>query len=482
MGSINAPDELDAVISAIQSVVQRLGSTTQDVKDDPIIKVAQPEDVPYLRKIGTPGPAHSIDQVLEEAFSAFDHRMRVNHPRFMGLIPSPTSPVAWLGDIVASAFNALGASKLQASGPVVIEKTLIEWLASQVGFPSTASGICVSGGSMANLMGIVLARDRHVPHGQTQKAIAYLSDQTHYSVAKALRLLGFDKEQIRRLPADDQFRLEPAVLSQTIHDDRKAGLVPFLVVGTCGTTNTGAIDPLCQIAEICQREQIWLHVDGAYGASASLSATRHETVDGLKYADSMSWDAHKWLFQTYSCGLLLVKDKANLVRSFANEGDYLRDGVAIEDEDIPNFWNYSMELTRPASRAMKLWFTLRVIGVERIGTMIDHGFDLAERAEKELRHLSDWEIVSPASLGVITFRYAPKGVSEDELEVINTSISKNLISSNKAGVLTTKVRGKVALRICALSPELPLDDMSEIIKEADALARKGVQNGNKELD
>jgi glutamate/tyrosine decarboxylase-like PLP-dependent enzyme len=192
----------------------------------------------------------------------------------------------------------------------------------------------------------------------------------------------------------------------------------------------------------------------------------------------MSWDAHKWLFQTYSCGLLLVKDKTNLVRSFANEGDYLRDGAAIEDEDIPNFWNYSMELTRPASRAMKLWFTLRVIGVERLGKMIDHGFDLAERAEEELRKLDNWEIVSSASLGVITFRYAPEGVSEDELEIINTGVSKSLISSNLAGVLTTKVRGKVALRICALSPQLGLDDMSEIIREADLLARRGIQNGN----
>ncbi|CAF3495823.1 unnamed protein product [Fusarium graminearum] len=478
MNSLDQPDELEAVCTAIQSIVHRLGSTTQDVKDDPIIKVAEPKDVPYLRKIGTPGAAHSIDQVLDEAFAAFDHRMRVNHPRFMGFIPSPTSPIAWLGDIVASAFNALGASKLQASGPVVIEKTLIEWLASQVGFPSTAGGICVSGGSMANLMGIVLARDRFVPHGESHKGVVYLSDQTHYSVAKALRLLGFDKKQIRHLPADGSFRFDSSLLEQTIRDDREAGLVPFLVVGTCGTTNTGAIDPLEQLSEICKREQLWLHVDGAYGASATLSTTRHQEVDGLKYADSMSWDAHKWLFQTYSCGLLLVKDRSNLVRSFANEGDYLRDGVAIEDEDIPNFWNYSMELTRPASRAMKLWFTLRVIGVERLGKMIDHGFDLAERAEEELRKLNDWEIVSSASLGVVTFRYARKGLTEDELEVINTGVSKSLISSNMAGILTTKVRGKVALRICALSPQLALDDMSEIIREADALAKRGTQNGN----
>ncbi|RBR26394.1 uncharacterized protein FIESC28_00799 [Fusarium coffeatum] len=477
MDSFNHQDDLEAVTSSLQSILTLLATTTQDVKNDPIIKVAQPKDVPYLQKIGTPGEAHSIEHVLNEAFAAFDHRMRVNHPRFMGFIPSPTSPVAWLGDIVASAFNALGASKLQASGPVVIEKTLIEWLGRQVGFGEGSGGICVSGGSMANLMGIVLARDRFVSQ-ETQKGVVYLSDQTHYSVAKALRLLGFNKDQIRRLPADESFRLDATLLEETIKQDKESGLVPFLVVGTCGTTNTGAIDPLKRISKICKTHNLWLHVDGAYGASATLSATRHSTVEDVKYADSMSWDAHKWLFQTYSCGLLLVKDKTNLVRSFANEGDYLRDGAAIEDEDIPNFWNYSMELTRPASRAMKLWFTLRVIGVEKLGKMIDHGFDLAERAEEELRKLDNWEIVSSASLGVITFRYAPEGVAEDELEIINTGVSKSLISSNLAGVLTTKVRGKVALRICALSPQLGLDDMSEIIREADKLARRGIQNGN----
>jgi glutamate/tyrosine decarboxylase-like PLP-dependent enzyme len=480
MGSLNLPTQalskdLETVVNSIQNVAQRLVATTQEVANDPIIHIAQPTDVPLLRTIGTPGDAHDVEQVIEEAFTAFDFRMRVNHPRFMGLIPSPTSPIAWLGDCIATAFNALGASKLQASGPVVIEKTLIEWLASRVGFPDSAGGICVSGGSMANLMGIVLARDRYVPHGMETKAVAYFSDQTHYSVAKALRLLGFSKHQIRHLPADDAFRMSPETLEDAIKSDRDAGLVPFLVVGTCGTTNVGAVDPLTRISDVCKRQGLWLHVDGAYGASAVLSATRSGEVSELKHADSLSWDAHKWLFQTYSCGLLLVKDKSNLVRSFANEGDYLRDGVAIEDEDIPNFWNYSMELTRPASRAMKLWFTLRVLGVERVGEMLDHGFKLAERAQEELRKLPDWEITSSANLGVITFRYVVKDKSAEELDELNTEISRKLVSSNTAGILTTKVRGKVALRICALSPHLSLDEMSDIIQTADKFA-KGSKN------
>lgn len=459
------------ICTILQALLPRLVSTTQNVADDPIIKVAEPTDVPNLREMAIPSGPQDPQVVIEEAFQVFDHRMRVNHPRFMGFIPSPTSSVAWLGDVIASAFNALGASKLQASGPVVVEKALIEWLASRVGFPDTAGGIFVSGGSMANMMAIILARDRHIRRGDEVKAVAYLSDQTHYSVAKALRFLGFAKEQIRIIPADDDFRLHPATLEAAICADQQAGFLPFLVVGSCGTTNTGAVDPLEELSKVCNRHDIWLHVDGAYGASAALSASRTDAVAGLKYADSISWDAHKWLFQTYSCGLILVKDKGNLVRSFVNDGDYLRDGAAIEDDDIPNFWNYTMELTRPASRAMKLWFTLRVLGTEAVGAMIDHGFNLAERAELELKKRPDWEIMSSASMAVITFRFAPERRTEKQLDELNAIISQELRATNTAGILTTKVRGKVCLRICALSPQLTLDDMSSICAEADSLGQ-----------
>lgn len=473
MDNLNRPSDVEETLSTLQSVAQRLAYTTQCVQDDPIIQVVTPEDVPNLVSIGTPGSPHAVEDVIEEAFTVFDNRMRVNHPRFFGLIPSPTSPYAWLGDCIASAFNALGASKLQASGPVVVEKTLVAWLAQRVGLPSgTAGGVFVSGGSMANLMGLAMARDHRLPRGEESRGVAYLSDQTHYSVAKALRLIGFRKDQVRTVPSNDSFQMDVEALEKAISEDRAAGLLPFLVVGTCGTTNTGAIDPLDAIARICTTENLWLHVDGAYGASAALSSSRSHFVRGLRHADSASWDAHKWLFQTYSCGLILVKDKKHMIETFANDGDYLRDGVAIEDEDVPNFWNYSMELTRPSSRAMKLWFTLRVLGVEKIGEMLDHGFLLAERAEEELRARKGWEITSPASLGIVTFRYAPEGRTEAEREQLNADISKRLVATNTAGILTTKLRGKVALRICALNPNLPVGEMGRIVEEMDGFANE----------
>lgn len=472
--SVTHVEQIKEVVHTLQTAIPTLAATTQNVEDDTIIQISPPEVVSHIKSLAVPGEPRSIETVIDEAFEVFDQRLRVNHPRFMGLIPSPTSPVAWLGDVVASAFNALAASKLQASGPLAIEKNLISWLASQIGLPDTAGGLFVSGGSMGNLMAMVMARDRHLTPAQYGPGMAYVSESTHYSVTKALRIIGFKSDQIRCLPTDDDSRMLPAALAAAIRADQAAGLSPFVVAATCGTTNTGAVDPLRELAAVCNQYGIWLHIDGAYGASVALSKSHQSLVTDLCHADSISWDAHKWLFQTYSCGILLTRDKVDLVRSFRNDGDYLRDGRDMVDEELPNMWDYSMELTRPASRAMKLWFSLRVIGVDKIGEMIDHGFDLAVAAEETLEELKDWEIMSSArkSLAIITFRFRPAGVEAGALDDLNLLISKTLIAENIAGVLTTKVKGKVVLRICALNPQLPCEGMRRIIVQMDGVARR----------
>ncbi|KAF5008177.1 hypothetical protein FDECE_5510 [Fusarium decemcellulare] len=472
MGSFDALDqsaELASISASFQAVFDRLLRSTQHVSDDTILRVAEPTDIPRLKELSTPGPANDVGQAIEDAFTISDYRLRMNHPRFFGFVPGPTSPLSWIGDCLSSAFNSFAGSKLQGSGVAVVEQTLIQWLSSRVGLPDTAGGVFVSGGSMANMTAMVLARECILPSGQEGLGVAYLSDQTHHSVAKALRIIGIKRDQIRIIPSNSSFEMEVSALKDAIQADQQAGLIPFVIIGTSGTTNTGSVDPLVALAEVRDKEGIWLHVDGAYGASASLAATRSSTVSGLGLADSISWDAHKWLFQTYSCSLVLVKNKINLTKIFTNDGDYLRD--ALEDEEIPNFWNFGMELTRP-SRAMKLWFTLRVLGVERLGQMIDHGFGLAEVAQDEVQKLPDWEITSAASMAIVTFRYAPPGKTEEELNELNTTISRKLLEGNVAGMLTTKLRGKVVLRICSINPLLSGDEMVDIIQQASELAKR----------
>ncbi|KAL6837342.1 PLP-dependent transferase [Trichoderma camerunense] len=461
--------DVSSVMPLIQDLASNFESRKNSLDEQPILKLTDSQHASLMGEYARPGAAHSVDHVLKEARDIFDYRIRMNHPRFYSFIPAAVSPYSWIGETVSSAFNSFAGSRLQSSGPSCIEQGLIQWMASKAGLPSTAGGLTVSGGSMANFTAMVLARDKHLPRDQRLNGVAYISDQTHSSVAKGLRILGFDATQIQIIPTDDRFRMKVRELDDQIQRDRNAGRYPFVVIASAGTTNTGSVDPLHEIVEICGREKLWVHVDGAYGASVLLSKERPNLLAGLGGVDSISWDAHKWLFQTYACGILLVRDKQHLIDSFATEAEYIRD--AEEVDDVPNFWNLGLELTRPA-RAMKLWFTLRVLGVDMFGRAIDHGINMAEYAEKQIRLQPDWQITSPASLAAVTFRYAPPGKSEKELDALNVAISQKVIADNIAGILTTKLRGRIVLRICLLNPLTDEAMMKKVIDDLDKIARK----------
>ncbi|KAK5996904.1 Tryptophan decarboxylase [Cladobotryum mycophilum] len=280
----SAHRELRNISSSLHSVLDRLTSTTQDVADEPPVKMAERDDYELVHKLSVPDHSSTIGEAMEEMLTICDYRIRMNHPRFMGFIPSPASAYSWLGDTIPNAFNNFASSRLPGSGASMVEKTLIEWLAERVGLPSSAGGLFVSGGSIANLTAMVLARDQILQSGQQSSGVAYLSDQAH---------------------------------TEAIREDRDAGLVPFVVVATCGTTNTGTVDPIPEPSPICKKEGLWLHVDGAYGASAALSKSHSHLTKDLHLADSLAWDGHKWLFQIYDCGIVLVKGKEHFLESFS---------------------------------------------------------------------------------------------------------------------------------------------------------------------
>jgi glutamate/tyrosine decarboxylase-like PLP-dependent enzyme len=459
-------------IGSIADAINYIAGNYLDSVDSLICRVASPETTELLAQnyaIPDEGP-HSVEDVLKEAEEINRYRVRMDHRRFFGFIPSPVLPVSWLADVVASSFNVHAGSRLQSSGASAIEKRLIHWMATIVGLsPNTAGGIAVSGGSMANLTAMVLARDNRLPRDKRSVGVAYVSDQTHSSVAKGLRILGFSDDQVRKIRCDDQFRMLVSVLRDAITEDRGKGLYPFLVIATYGTTNTGAIDPIHEVITVAQRERLWMHVDGAYGASALLSRAHRKSHLGLAGIDSLYWDAHKWLFQTYACGFVLVKDQALLYNSFRTGAEYVQD--AAEMDHVPNYWNLGMELTRPA-RATKLWFTLRVLGLQRISEMLDHGIRLAEIAEKEVRKLPHWQITSRASLAIVTFRYAPEDKSDIQRDRLNTLISQWLIAEDIAGALTTRIHGRVVLRMCCIHPDLTETELKDIVWKMGQISTK----------
>lgn len=457
----------DDVWSAAHDIIEKLAND-RGTPDKRIVSIASADEAQRFRSLAPPGAPRPIADVVDDAARIFAHRVRMEHPRFYGFIPSPTSPLSLLGDMLTSGFNAHAGSWMQSSGPSAIEQGLITWLAERTGLPNDAGGLFVSGGSMANLTGLMIARDRKLLPKERQSGIIYVSSQTHSSVAKGLGVLGFLPGQLRRIAVDDRRRMDVAALAATIEQDRAAGGRPFAVVASCGTTNTGSIDDLHAIADLAALEDLWMHVDGAYGATVALSNRHRFLVDGLGRADSISWDAHKWLFQTYGCGMVLVRDRTHLLESFANNAEYLQD--AITGIDTPNFWDYGVELTRPA-RAMKLWFTLQVMGETAVGDAIDHGFTLAETLEAELRQRPDWHIVSPAQFGIITFRFAPAGRDAAALDEVNTAIARRMIDDNIGAPLTTRLDGAVVLRACAISPEATPEDIRAMVSAMDARAR-----------
>lgn len=443
-----------------------------------IVDIATKEDTAQMRDATIPkADGVPMDQVISDMVKIMSHRVAMEHPKFFGLIPSPINENSYLGNIITTMFNVGTGSWYQGSGPSTVEDTLIKWMAEQAGLPSSAGGVFVSGGTMANLTAVVTARDAMLQFDQRPKAVIYASKETHVSVTKGLTVAGFLRSQIHRVESDSDFRIDPASLRRQIAIDRKNGLVPFLIAGSCGFTNTGGIDDLNALADIAQEENLWLHVDGAYGASVVLSKDHKGCANGLGRANSLSWDPHKWLFQIYDCGLVLVRDKRHLVQSFNTEASYIRDAEEVNTDTV-NFWNRGIEMSRSA-RGLKLWFTLQRVGLEKMGEMIDHGIYLAEFAEQTFRELENWEILSTASLGIFNFRYIPPMENIDpSLDVekccddINAAISRLAVERNIAAPMTTRLRKALNLRMCTISPELSREQLFEVIQSIDLIAKE----------
>lgn len=362
---------------------------------------------------------------------------------------------------MTNVFNPHESCRINAPAITMIEQKLIRWMCDMAGYPGESGGLFVSGGSIANLTALTAARDARLTWKERGRAVVYVSDQTHASVSKGLHIIGFDKSQIRVIPGDAGFRMDTGCLAKAIAQDAAEGKKPFAVVASVGTTNTGSIDPLPEIAALCREYGLWMHIDGAFGASALLSERQRKLLAGIECSDSLSWDAHKGMMQTYGCSMVLVRDQSDLVRSFAAHPEYLKDSEAAEGSI--EFWDLGPELTRPA-RCLKLWLTLQTLGTEAMGETIDHGCALAELAEQEVAALPDWEIVSHAQLGVVNFRYAPAAIPESELDALNQSIAKEFNADGYALIFTTELRGKKVLRMCTINPQTTEADIRETIR------------------
>jgi aromatic-L-amino-acid decarboxylase len=458
----------DARLELSPEEMQQLGYRVVDalvehfagMRDGPVGAKRRPDEM-LTRFAGGPPelPTDPHELVARLGKEVFPNNLHVDHPRFFAFVPGPGNFVSTMADALASGFNVFNGTWLGGSAAAALELTVIDWFRGFCGFPESAGGLFVSGGSAANLTALHAARAARLGD-DIRRATIYFSDQTHYSVERALRVLGFAPAQFRKIASDAQFHLPVGALREAIAEDKSARLRPFCVVANAGTTNTGAVDPLSDLDELCAQEKLWLHADGAYGAAAVICERGREKLKGLDRVDSLSLDPHKWLFQPFECGCVLARDAAHLKAAFQLMPEYMRDVHRNTAETNPA--DYGVQLSR-GFRALKVWLSMSTFGLVAFRDAVTRGFELAEFAERELRRRANCEILSPAEMAIVAFRFG----KEDALQ---TKLVERMLADGFAFLTSTTLKGVTALRLCTINPRTTEDDIIQTIDRLEKFA------------
>jgi len=440
------------------------------LSEQPIGRTGSREQMETL--LGGPAPekGQAFAEVLQEfAGKVMPNAFKTNHPRFLAFIPGAPNFPSILGELLCAGTNFFAGVWLEAAAPSQVELTVLEWFRDLLGMPVGTSGILASGGSEANLTALTVAREP-LSYRDRERAVLYVTEQRHWSVDRAAKIIGFRPEQIHPVPADQDFRLTPGALRKAIYQDRSAGRLPWAVVANAGATNTGVVDALTALSRLCRDEKVWLHVDAAYGWSAMLTSEGRRDLEGIGDCDSITLDPHKWFGQCFESGCLLVREGKRLAETFAMRPEYMQD-VEPETDQI-NFCDHGIALTR-RFRALKLWLSVKVLGLDWHRELVSRSCQLAELSQALLEQHPEFEILCARHLSIICFRYRPveRGgerdglrLSEEDIDRLNLSIVDELRATGKAFISSTRLRGRVALRFCFVNWRTTSADVEEIIR------------------
>ena len=469
---MNSPFEMtkEEMTSYGYKIVDQIVNHFTEVEHKKPVKKASRKEMDTIFLSEAPDEATNADDVLDFVMkNVMPNSIIISHPKSFSFVPGPSNFISAMSDSLATGFNIFSGGWNIAPAAAELEIVTLNWILKIFNFPvENGGGIFTSGGSMANLTALTTAR--RVKCGEDfSKSIIYLSDQAHSSNIKAIRVLGFKREQIRIIPTDIEFRISINKLKNEIARDRLKGNEPFCIIATAGTTNTGTVDPLDTLADICEKENLWFHIDGAYGAAAMLSKKGNIALKGIERADSLTVDPHKWFFQPYEIGCLIVKDKSWLSGTFSEKPEYLRDIEGNESEI--NFYDYGIQLTR-RFRALKFYMSIKTYGLNAFKKAVTYNIDLAEETEDLLRKSSNWEIVSQATLAIINFRYNPIHLElpEDKLDKLNQEISSRMIDSREALLVTTILQNQVVIRMCLINPNTTIQHIKDTLNECNNFA------------
>lgn len=418
-------------------------------------------------------PEHGMGDRALAALGDVIGQSRAQNGRFFGYVQGPGEPIAALGDLAASILNQNMTAWRSSPAGVTIERTVVRWLAEAVGCKGWI-GTLTGGGSAANLMGLTMARESKTPANEgglrnAPPGVIYASEQVHMAVPKAVAMIGIGRENLRTIACDSSYRMIPSRLEQAIKRDQAEGTTPIAVVASAGTVNTGAIDPMREIAEIAHAHGAWIHVDGAYGALAAIAAP--EKFAGLALADSLSIDPHKWLYQPLDCGCLLYRDIDVARTTFAYTGDYAKQ---LSNDPIEGFafFEESIELSR-RFRAMKLWLSLRYHGLAAFRQAIQKDLDCAQRLAKAVSGSPALELLAPVELSAVCFRHILRAdAAKEERNRFNLALLKRIIARGRVYLSNAIVEGKFCLRACIVNHLTTDSDIDAVLDEVLAAAKE----------
>ena len=416
-------------------------------------------------------PENGLGEAALAVLADVSAHSRAQNGRFFGYVQGTAEPVAALGDFVASVLNQNMTAWRSSPAGVTIERTVVCWLAEAIGC-NGFSGTLTGGGSAANLMALAMARESKIPANDRglwgpEKVIVYASGQVHMSIPKAVAMLGIGRENLRSIPCDEGYRMLPSALDRAIAQDKSHGHKPLAVVASAGTVNTGSIDPLAEIAGIARAHDLWLHIDGAYGALAAIAVP--EKFRGLREADSISLDPHKWLFQPLDCGCLLYRDPEVARTAFTYTGAYAKQLSSDPVEGFA-FFEESMELSR-RFRALKLWLSLRFHGLRAFRDAIRLNLDQAQRLAAAVKARAELELVGPVELSAVCFRHLVSDrAREDERNHFNLELLKKMVSRGNVYLSNAELKGQFCLRACIVNHLTTDEDIDRVVPETLAAA------------
>jgi aromatic-L-amino-acid/L-tryptophan decarboxylase len=440
------------------------------ISELPVFPEASAASVAARLRAPLPDEGVALESLMEDCRAVINLSRHNGHPRFFGYVASPSTPIGAYADLIASALNSNVTSWRSSPAATEIEREVLAWLASLIGYSREGHGLLTSGGSLANLNALYVAHRAKAGSEASRAGLwntnapmtVYASEQIHLSIPKAADVLGLGREQVRLVETDERYRLDARKLREAIERDKQRGLRPFCVVASAGTVNTGAIDPLADIARVAAEHSLWFHVDGAYGALGALDASKRALFAGLELADSVSLDPHKWLYAPVDCGCLLFRDAERARQAFASEShaDYIKVHEAEAAEAFA-FWDYGVELSR-RFRALKIWLMLRYYGARRVGASISEDNRLAAYLADCVNAADDFELLAPVELSICCFRYLPPGAQEKlaraeaseraaldaELNQLNERIMLVVQRGGRAYLSNASLGGRFSLRAC----------------------------------